>query len=257
MSSAKRTILVTGAASGICKATAERLRGQGHRVISADLNGADIEADLGTAAGRSHMIERARELAPHGLDAVLAGAGIGNPAMPREIVTVNYFGALATLEGLQPLLARGHKPRAVLIASTAAFLPVDDRLVELCLAGDETAAVARAVASPERAYPSSKHAIARWLRKACIQPQWAGAGILLNAIGPGVIETPMTGDMLRDPHWAETIRQMNPRALREFGKAEEVAELLDFLLNFEGSQLLGQIIYIDGGNDAVVRGELV
>ena len=257
MSTAKRTILVTGAASGICRATADRLRDHGHRVIGVDLKGTEIEADLGSAEGRAHLIGRARELAPDGLDGVLAGAGIGNPEKPREIVTVNYFGALATLEGLQPLLARGHRPRAVLIASTAAFLPSDDELVNLCLAGDEAAAVARAVANPERAYPSSKHAIARWLRKTCIQPQWAGAGILLNAVGPGVIETPMTDDMLRDPHWAEVVRQSNPRALEAFGKPDEVAELLDYLLNFEGGQLLGQIIYIDGGNDAVVRSEQV
>ena len=47
------TIVVTGAASGICAATAERLRGDGHRVIGIDIQACDIIADLGTDRGIS------------------------------------------------------------------------------------------------------------------------------------------------------------------------------------------------------------
>ena len=72
---AKRTILVTGSASGIGAGTAARLRTAGHRVIGADLRDAEIKADLGTPAGRVSLLEQAQRLAPDGLDGVIAGAG--------------------------------------------------------------------------------------------------------------------------------------------------------------------------------------
>jgi NAD(P)-dependent dehydrogenase (short-subunit alcohol dehydrogenase family) len=93
-----RTILVTGSASGICAATAARLRQAGHKVIGADLRNAEIEIDLATTAGRAALVEQAAKLAPEGLDGVIAGAGVATIENPQLIVAVNYFGALATLE---------------------------------------------------------------------------------------------------------------------------------------------------------------
>ena len=61
---------------------------------------------------------------------MLAGAGLSRADMPRETVAVNYFGAVATLEGLQPLLAKSARPRAVVICSTAAMLPGNDQLLD-------------------------------------------------------------------------------------------------------------------------------
>lgn len=130
-----RTILVTGAASGINAAVTAWLRDAGHRVITVDLCNADIDADLATADGRATMIAQAHGSAPEGLDGVVAGAGVtgfGNPALA---VRVNYFGAVATLEGLRPLLARSSHPRAVAIVSTAARLPTSRGTVAACLGG--------------------------------------------------------------------------------------------------------------------------
>ena len=45
-------------------------------------------------------------------------------------------------------------------------------------------------------YSSSKVALSRWMRRAAATPEWAGAGIPLNGIGPGIVETPMTADLL-------------------------------------------------------------
>jgi hypothetical protein len=59
-------------------------------------------------------------------------------------VSVNYFGALATLEGLRPLLANSAAPRAVATASIASMMPCKMELVKLMLAGDEEGAVAMA-----------------------------------------------------------------------------------------------------------------
>jgi NAD(P)-dependent dehydrogenase (short-subunit alcohol dehydrogenase family) len=242
-----RTILVTGSASGICAATAARLRQAGHKVIGADLRNAEIEIDLATTAGRAALVEQAAKLAPEGLDGVIAGAGVATIENPQLIVAVNYFGALATLEGLRPLLLRSKQPRAVVIASTAVLLAVNDELVAACLAGDEQAAKACSLLSGQSVYASSKNALALWLRRAAVQPEWAGAGIMLNGVGPGGVFTPMTV-----PNFA-TMHQVAPIAVPEHGKPEDIAEVLDFLVNLERSYLLGQVIFVDGGTDAFLR----
>jgi NAD(P)-dependent dehydrogenase (short-subunit alcohol dehydrogenase family) len=248
-----RTILVTGSASGICAATAARLRRAGHKVIGADLRNAEIEVDLATAAGRAALVEQAAKLAPEGLDGIIAGAGVATIDNPQLVVAVNYFGAVATLEGLRPLLARSKRPRAVTIASTASLLTVHPELVAACLAGEEAAAIAGSPSAGQDVYASSKNALALWLRRAAVQPEWAGAGILLNAVGPGTIITPMTIPILASPEGRATLQQATPIAVPEYGQPEDIAEVLDFLVNLERSYLLGQIIFADGGSDALLR----
>jgi len=248
-----RTYLITGSASGIGLATVERCRAAGESVIGVDLRDADIEADLGTPEGRAAMIEQARRLAPDGLDGVVAGAGISSPGRAREIIAINYFGAVATLAGLRPLLARSVRPRAVAICSTAALLPFDEATLSACLEGDESRALAEISVRPETAYMTSKRALSLWLRRTAIGADWGRAGILLNGIAPGVVETPMTAPLFEDSHMVGLIAQSNPMAVHGFAKAEEMAELIAFLLGFEGHYLLGQIIFNDGGTDAIIR----
>ena len=252
-----RTVLITGAASGICQATADACRAAGDRVIGVDMRDADIVADLTTAEGRATLVREAERLAPDGLDAVLAGAGLSRADMPRETVGVNYFGAVATLEGLRRLLARSARPRAVVICSTASILQGNDQLVEACLSGDEAAALDLAATAPRSVYPDSKRAIAKWLRRTAGSPEWAGSGILLNGVGPGVVETAMTAPMLKDPQMIEMIKLSNPMVVDGYAKPEEIAELLVFLLGYTNHYLVGQLIYIDGGTDVVMRPEQV
>lgn len=251
-----RTVVITGAASGIGAATAARCKAAGDLVIGVDLRGADIEADLGTQAGRAHMLAEVARLAPGGVvDAVLAGAGISRPNMARETIAINYFGAVATLEGLRPMLARSARARAVAICSTAGFLPGTEGTVQACLAGDEAAAQDKAEASPLSVYADSKRALSLWLRKTSISPNWAGAGILLNGVGPGVTKTAMTAPLLEQPEMMEIVQKTNPIAVKDYASADEIAEVICFLLGFETPYLLGQVIFIDGGSDAILRTE--
>src|SRR5262249_35071058 len=106
-----RTCVVTGAASGIGRATCERLAGLGHRGCDVDRAGASVNAALGTPEGRAAMVEAVAEASGGTVDAVVANAGTN--ATAELCVRVNYFGAVATLEGLRPLLAGSAAPRAV------------------------------------------------------------------------------------------------------------------------------------------------
>jgi NAD(P)-dependent dehydrogenase (short-subunit alcohol dehydrogenase family) len=102
---------------------------------------------------------------------------------------------------------------------------------------------------------SSKRALSLWLRRAAVAKHWAGAGILLNGVAPGVVETSMTAGLLSDPEMLKLIAQSNPIAVQRFAKPDEIAELICYLLTFEGQYLLGQIIFNDGGTDALMRPE--
>jgi NAD(P)-dependent dehydrogenase (short-subunit alcohol dehydrogenase family) len=254
---AQKVVLLTGSGSGIGKATAQRLSDKGLRVIGVDLQGADINADLGTAEGRAHMIEEASKMAPDGLDGVLAGAGISAFDRPRQTIAINYFGAIATLEGLRPQLAKRPHSRAVAVCSTSVMLPTDDGVIAECLASREEQACAMIEERPQTAYMTSKRALGLWLRRAAVSTEWGGSGILLNAIAPGVVKTAMTAPLFDMPEMQEALRQSNPMAVAAYAEPEEMAEMVDFLLSFEGHYLLGQIIFNDGGTDAILRPELV
>ncbi|MFI0710046.1 SDR family oxidoreductase [Streptomyces inhibens] len=256
--SRSRTYLVTGAASGIGKATAAHLREQGHTVIGADLKGADISADLATPDGRTELVDRARELTGGRLDAVIACAGLAH-FIPLT-VQVNYFGVIATLEGLRPLLTAGTDPRAVLISSVAAVHPTDQAIVDAALAGDEDATVSAAQAAVDRGegyaiYGSSKQAIARWVRRTAISDDWAAAGIPLNAVAPGTVVTPMTEPMLANPEIRKAVDASVPMPLHGHAHPEQVAPLLAWLTSPENTHVTGQVIYLDGGADAALRGD--
>lgn len=253
-----RTYVVTGAASGIGAATAALLTGQGHRVIGIDLHDADITADLTTHEGREALVGHVSELSGGHIDAVVANAGLATES--TATVAVNYFGALATLEGLRPLLSESDAPRAVATASMASLFPVDDELVDACLAHDEPAALHRAQQLLDAGqggliYGSTKRALVRWIRRNAATPEWAGAGIPLNAVAPGIIRTPMTDSYTATEESTKAILDMVPMPLNGIAEPAVVANLLGYLTSVENSHLCGQVVFVDGGSDVVIRGD--
>jgi NAD(P)-dependent dehydrogenase (short-subunit alcohol dehydrogenase family) len=245
---------ITGSGSGIGAAVRRRLERDGHRVIGVDLRGAEIEADLGVPDGRARGIAAVLERADGRLDGVVACAGIGpHVADAAAIVSVNYFGAVATLEGLrEALVATGGA--AVAVSSNSATIPnSDNAIVAACLDGDE--AHARRLAgepSGQPAYGGSKLALARWVRRRAPSAEWAGAGVRLNAIAPGAVTTPLLQGGLDHPVLGDAIRNF-PIPTGGFGTPEQIAAAIAFLLGPDAAFCCGSVLFADGGTDALFR----
>ena len=255
-----RTYVVTGSASGIGATTAQILRDRGEKVIGIDLRNADVEADLSTVQGRVDAAARATKLANGTIDAVIACAGISAP-VPATI-SVNYFGVVELLDGLLPALKTSDAPRVAVVSSMASLQPNSPEMVEAALAGDESTAreIAQKLADqgPQigyLAYPSSKRALSRWVRRASISDDYAGNGIPLNAVAPGTVLTPMTAELLSTPEGAKMVDANVPMPLNYHQPPESIANLLIWLTSVENTHLAGQVIYDDGGADATLRGD--
>lgn len=253
-----RTYVVSGSASGQGLAVATRLQSKGHRVIGVDLKDADVRVDLSSDEGRKRMVDEVASLSNGTIDAVISCAGVfGGPLS----IPVNYFGAVATLEGLRPLLENSPAPRAAVISSVATYFPHDEELLQITLAGDEAGAIAyeaehRGTPTDDLIYATSKRALTMWMRRNAATDAWAGKGIPLNAIGPGTVATPMAADMLATEESRRKQMETVPSPLNGFTQPETPAALLDWLTSEENTHLCGQMIFIDGGADVVLRGDL-
>ena len=249
----ERICVVTGSASGIGRATREHLERSGTRVIGIDRRDAELVLDLADPKDRAALAEGVAGLTGGRLDAVVAAAGLGGTG--PDIIRVNFFGAVATMAGLRPLLARSAAPRVVAIASIGVTAEIDPATVDACLAHDEEAAVRAATEHSELAYTSSKRALARWVRRRAPTPDWAGAGITLNAVGPGLVATPMTQALLEDPVIRGELLARMPQPLGWPATPEQIAPVIAFLASAESSMTTGQCLFVDGGLDALRRGD--
>lgn len=248
------TTVITGAASGIGAATRRLLEQQGHRVIGVDLRDSDVCADLATAEGRAVAIDAIKAAAAGPIDHLVCCAGLGPQVSPPSLIAlVNYFGAVELLDGLFDRLRAGSAPSAVVVSSNSATVADWGRhpLRAAMLAGDagETARLADA-ADGFTAYSCSKQAVASAVRHRSLS--WGQAGVRLNAVAPGAVETPLLQAGLADPVYGQAIRDFVPPLGRR-AEAVEIAGLIAFLLGPQAAYLHGGVYFIDGGLDAQLR----
>jgi NAD(P)-dependent dehydrogenase (short-subunit alcohol dehydrogenase family) len=230
---AGKVAIVTGAASGIGKATVELFRREGATVVGADVaEGADVRADAGSETDVHALVEKvARDRG--GLDIFFANAGISGGFASiaeqsaddwAEILRVNLIGAFLAVKYAAPLMNLRGGGSIICTASVAAL---------------------RAGAGGA-AYSASKAGVISLVQSAA--QQLAGSGVRVNAICPGLIETGMTRpiyELARASGQEQRLGELNP--LRRGGEPDEIAQAALFLGSDESSYVNGTALVVDGG----------
>jgi NAD(P)-dependent dehydrogenase (short-subunit alcohol dehydrogenase family) len=257
------TYAVTGAASGMGRAVADKLAAAGHTVVGVDLQEATVTADLSTPVGRRAAAAAVLEEAAGHLDGAVLAAGLG-PApgrdRPRLIAEVNYFGVVELLDAWRPALAAADRAKAVVFASNSTTtVPLVPRRAVQALLESDLERMLKAVRlfgrnAPTFAYASSKIAVSHWVRRTAVTADWAGAGIRLNALAPGAIRTPLLERQLATPAEAKQIHAF-PVPVGGFGDPGHLADWVVFMLSESADFLCGSVVFVDGGSDAWFRAD--
>jgi 3-oxoacyl-[acyl-carrier protein] reductase len=239
-----RTALVTGGTRGIGLAIVRALRREGARVIAigkskeqvaafrsefADDPLATVElADVRDRGALETVRQRLSEL-----DILIPNAGVNTRVkaleLPdeslREMLETNLYGVFVTCQVFGPLLFAKPGGRVVITSSISAIHGMDLRA----------------------AYTATKAGLSGLVRSLAIE--WGPRGVTVNAVGPGIIETPLTRAYM-DQHPERVTATIENTPLRRIGVPEDVADVVVFLASDAARFISGQTIFVDGGLSA-------
>ncbi len=238
------TVIVTGAASGIGEATARRLGAVGYRLALIDVQADRLEA---LSAELSRLPATSRALVADVRDEEAVAAAIGSAAKlgavcglvtaagvtgalrPIEalapvgdLFAVNVFGTMYAVKHAVPLLVEGGGS-IVCVASAAAF-----------------------VGTPRlAAYAATKGAIVAFAK--CAAVELADRGIRVNSVCPGIVDTPMVRDVAAQRGGSPHVSGTPDNVLGRVAAADEIAEVISFLISDRSSFMVGSDVVVDGG----------
>lgn len=244
-----RVVAVIGAGSGIGEAVATACAGQGATVVCLDLDveqATRVAANLtrhGSAAEPGEIdIREAPQVAGalrtlaerHGrLDGVVCTPGINvrKPLLDYtseefdRVVAVNLRGSFNVLQGAGRVMREAGRGSIVLYASIRA----------------------QVVEPGQSVYAASKAGVVQLARTA--SAEWGPAGVRVNVLAPGVVETPLTAPIKANAAWYDAYASRN--ALGRWGRPEELAGPTVFLLSDAASYTTGTVLFVDGGWTAI------
>jgi 3-hydroxybutyrate dehydrogenase len=234
--------LVTGAASGIGRAAAERLIADGYDVLSVDLRddgpGAGYAADLTTRAGNADAVSAAVDAFGR-LDVIVANAGVQHVSPVAEFPEDRWDTIVALLL-TSPFLLAKYAWQALAAAGSGRFIAV--------------ASVHALVASPYKAaYVSAKHGLLGLVKTLALEG--ADAGITATAVCPGYVRTPLVEGQLADQAKTHGVSEaevledviLAPHAVKRLIEPEEVAGVIAFLAGADGRAFTGVPVTMDMG----------
>lgn len=224
--------IVTGAGSGIGKATVELFRREGATVVGADIVAADVDCDAGSDDSVASLIEQVADQYG-GLDIFFANAGVSGGLASIFDQTVADWNEILRVNLIGPFLAIKH----------AAPL-INERGGGSIIATASVAGLRSGAGGP--AYSASKAGVISLVKTAA--QQLTGSNVRVNAICPGLIETGMTEfvyERARAKGQEGRLGHLNP--LKRGGKPGEIAAAALFLASDESSYVNGHALVVDGG----------
>ncbi len=243
-----RSVVVTGAGSGIGAASVKRLLDEGATVVAVDVNESGVKAAKAVAPDSDRIHGAVLDVCDHtatvstlagmrkklgGINGLINCAGITgegtiidtDPEKHRKIMAVNLDGTINMCQAFVHAVKDDPGPRAIVnISSGAGLLGVPNRL----------------------SYVASKFGISGITKS--MAPELGPLGIRVNAVAPGMTRTPLIEYMMQDPAAVERINGKHP--IGRIGNPEEIAAVIAFLLTDDASFMTGAVVSVDGGQTA-------